>query len=147
MAPALGAAAAVVVVSLSTAAILLARGGSDPSNSLIPAVTGSAQVLTMRGTENAPGVTAALLVPEDGEGVTVLASNVPPAPEGEGYHLWLFADGEPHSGGALVPDDDGLVLATIESVRLTEFERMEVDVQPVGAGAPGGVMVLGGDLP
>jgi anti-sigma-K factor RskA len=151
----LGAAAAAViaiVVGLTAWALVLNNRLDDRDaelarvQDLVGAVTTSGQVLTMEGTEAAPQVHAALIVPSDGDGVFVLANNVPQPDEGTGYHLWLFDDDQPVSGGVLTPDDEGTVAVRIAGVDLSQFERMEVDVQPLGSDAPGGTTVLGGEL-
>ena len=153
-APLAAAAAAVIaiVVGLASWALVLNDRLDEREDrlarleSLVGAVATSGQVLTMEGTEAAPGVHAALIVPADGNGVYVLANNVPQPESGTGYHLWLFDDDQPVPGGVLTPDEDGNVVTRIEGVDLSQFERMEVDVQPLGSQAPGGTTVLGGPL-
>lgn len=113
------------------------------SRDLIDAITVSQAVLTMEGTEAAPNVHAALVV--DQASVVVLASNVPQPEPGTGYHLWLFDGDTPVYGGLLVPDNAGVVKTAVQ-VDLRLFDRMEVDVQPLDATAPGGVTVVGGEL-
>lgn len=113
------------------------------SRELIDAITVSQTVLTMEGTEAAPNVHAALVV--DKASVVVLASNVPPPAAGTGYHLWLFDGETPVYGGLLTPDRSGVVKTSV-AVDLRQFDRMEVDVQPLDATSPGGVTVVGGEL-
>jgi hypothetical protein len=115
------------------------RGNRD----LIDAVTRSRTVLTMEGTDAAPLVHAALVVDETS--VVVLASNVPAPGSGQGYHLWLFENDAPVYGGLLTPDHEGNVKSSVQ-IDLSRFDRMEVDVQPLGSAAPGGVTVVGGEL-
>lgn len=149
----LGAAAAAVVVLIGG----LAAWGIAQTNRLddrdaelaqarrtLDNVVSSARVLTMRGTEAAPQVNAALVVSGDGE-VLVLANNVPQPEPGAGYHLWLFdADGEPVHV-ILQPDENGQIVASLEA-NLARYDAMEVDVQPLDATEPGGVTVLAGEL-
>lgn len=107
-------------------------------------VVASARVLTMRGTEAAPQVNAALVVSHEDE-VLVLANNVPQPEPGAGYHLWLFdADGEPVHV-ILQPDENGQIVASLEA-NLAQYDAMEVDIQPLDATEPGGVTVLAGEL-
>lgn len=113
------------------------------SRDLISAITVSQAVLTMEGTEAAPNVHAALVVDE--ASVVVLANNVPQPAPGTGYHLWLFEGDTPVYGGLLVPDAAGVVKTAVQ-VDLRQFDRMEVDVQPLDATSPGGVTVVGGEL-
>lgn len=148
-----GAAAAAVVVLIGALAawgIVQTNRLDDRDAELAQArrtldnVVSSARVLTMRGTEAAPQVNAALVVSGDGE-VLVLANNVPQAEPGAGYHLWLFdADGEPVHV-ILQPDEKGQIAASLEA-DLAQFDAMEVDVQPLDATEPGGVTVLAGEL-
>lgn len=153
-APMSAAAAAVIaiVVGLAAWGIVLDRRLDDRDAQLataqdaLGAVATSSRVLTMEGTDAAPDVQAALIVPADEDGVYVLANNVPQPADGTGYHLWLFEGDEPVAGGVLSPDDEGNVAVRIPGVDLAAFDRMEVDVQPLGSNAPGGTKVLGGDL-
>lgn len=153
-APVTAAAAAVVaiVVGLTSWSLVLNERLDERNeelarfNQLVDSVAGSGAVLTMEGTDAAPGLRAALVVPEDGRGVVVLADNVPAPAPGQAYHLWLFDGETPVYGGTLVPDDNGHIVRTLPDVELAQFERMEVDAQPEDAGAPGGVTVVGGEL-
>lgn len=153
-APLVAAAAAVIAIIVGLAAwgIVLDSRLDDRDTELasaqdaLGAIATSSRVLTMKGTDAAPGVHAALIVPADEGGVYVLANNVPQPAAGTGYHLWLFEGDDPVSGGVLSPDDEGNVAVRIPGVDLAAFDRMEVDVQPLGSDAPGGTTVLGGDL-
>ena len=111
----------------------------------IEAIVNSDQILTMEGTDAAPDVHAALVVSESAGEVLVLANNVPEPAEGSGYHLWLFVDDAPTAGGVLVPDENGRVSVRLKA-DLDEFDRMEVDLQPLGSEAPGGTTVIEGNL-
>jgi hypothetical protein len=112
------------------------------SRTLLEAVSSSSRVLTMEGTDAAPDVDAALVLGEQG-GVAVIANNGPAPESGQGYHLWLFRDGEAQYAGLLEPDDEGDVLVALEA-NIDEYDAMEVDLQPLASTAPGGTTVLEG---
>jgi anti-sigma-K factor RskA len=147
-APLAAAAAAVIaiVVGLASWALVLDNRLEERdkqlarAEALVSAVTTSGRVLTMEGTDAAPDVHAALIVPSDGD------NNVPQPERGTGYHLWLFANDEPVPGGVLTPDGNGNIVTRIDGVDLAQFDRMELDVQPLGSDSPGGTTVLGGAL-
>jgi len=115
-------------------------------NQLVDSIAASGAVLTMEGTDAAPDLRAALVVPEDGRGVVVLADNVPAPAPGQAYHLWLWDGDTPVYGGVLVPDDNGHIVRAVPDIELAQFDRMEVDAQPEDATEPGGVTVVGGEL-
>jgi anti-sigma factor RsiW len=115
------------------------------SREAIEAIVSSGQILTMEGTAAAPDVHAALVVPREGEGVLVLANNVPAPEQGTGYHLWLFSEDTPTPGGVLVPDENGRIATRLDA-DISGFDRMELDLQPLGSEEPGGTTVIEGDL-
>lgn len=90
-------------------------------------------------------IEAAIAVPENSENITVVVTGLPVSAAGEGYKLWLFANGEPGGGVLLTPDANGNVVAQLD-IDLTEFDEMELNAQPVDASEPGGELVIGGPL-
>jgi anti-sigma factor RsiW len=126
----------------------LLRSDPDTNSGLLEAITGTNRgiVLPMAGTEVAPGVRAALLAPQGAQRVYVVASNVPPPPAGQAYHLYLYENGSPVRAAVLEPDSRGRISAVLDAP-LARFNAMEVDIQPVGTTTPGGPAVLKSNLP
>lgn len=90
-------------------------------------------------------IEAAIAVPEQEQRITVVVTGLPAAAAGEGYKLWLFADGEPAAGVPLAPDENGNVVARLD-IDLSQFDAMELNAQAPDDPEPGGELVIGGPL-
>ncbi len=79
-------------------------------------------------------------------GLVFTASNLPGAPEGQTYQLWVLTSGDPVSAGLIQPDVLGDVEAVIETpLDLPAPVGMAVTVEPAGGvPAPTGPIVLVG---
>ncbi len=87
----------------------------------------------------------AIAAPGAGGHATVAVTDLPPAPAGLVYRLWLFSGASASTGVVLRPDANGTVIAAL-NVELSAFDRMAIDVQQADDGAPGGATVLAGSL-
>ncbi len=109
------------------------------------AFANSSETLRMESEFSGNAVEAAIAMPSEGTIITVVVTGLPGLQSGDGYRLWLFADGQPQTGVPLTPDGQGNVVAQLD-VDLAQFDAMELDAQPLEATAPGGELVIGGPL-
>ncbi|MGI8565700.1 MAG: anti-sigma factor domain-containing protein [Pyrinomonadaceae bacterium] len=92
----------------------LTRRSSDLQNELArqreaePIVTApDSRVIALTGTGVAPGARGRLVYDRRGGNVIFNAYDLPPAPPGKAYQLWLIADGKPQSAGVFTTDEAG----------------------------------------
>ena len=57
----------------------------------------------------------------------------------------MFSGSKAEHIGVLTPDAKGDIVASLK-LDLTKYGRMELDLQPESASAPGGQIVISGDL-
>ncbi|MBA2503005.1 MAG: anti-sigma factor [Pyrinomonadaceae bacterium] len=81
----------------------LARRAAEPTR----AAPDAARSVTLAGTKAARGARANLVYDPRTGSVTLDAYNLPPAPPGKAYQLWLIAGGKPVSGGVFTIDERG----------------------------------------
>ena len=105
----------------------------------------SDDVLRFESTYAGTNIKAVIAAANTGTGALIIVSDVPTATGGTGYHLWLFANGVAESNGVLAPDANGDIITRV-NVDLSRYDRMEIDLQPVGASAPGGERVIATNL-
>lgn len=115
------------------------------SEGTIETLIDSKRTVRMESTYAGATVKAIVAAPETGTGNVVVVRDLPRATGGNGYIVWLWDDGTPTSGGIIQPDASGDAVWPLD-LDLSPYERMEIDLQPVGATAPGGDRVLAGAL-
>jgi hypothetical protein len=79
-----------------------------------------------------------------GQQVLLLASRIPPLPQGRTYQLWVIVSGAPKSLGVFAPDRDGrVVYVQSESLDLPSGVQAAVSIEPSGGvPQPTGPIVL-----
>ena len=79
-----------------------------------------------------------------GQQVLLLASRIPPLPEGRTYQLWVIVSGAPRSLGVFAPDRDGRVIyVQSEPLDLPTGVQAAVSIEPSGGvPQPTGPIVL-----
>ncbi|MBA3714287.1 MAG: anti-sigma factor [Pyrinomonadaceae bacterium] len=65
------------------------------------------RAVALAGTKAAPGATAKLIYDRQSGNVALFAYDLPPAPPGKTYQLWLIAGGKPQSAGVFTTDREG----------------------------------------
>ena len=71
------------------------------------ATTPGAKMTELTGTEQATGATAKIAYDKDGHAM-LMASGLPPAPQGKEYQLWFIVGNKPPMPGkSFAPDDEG----------------------------------------
>jgi len=92
----------------------LTRGSSELQNelarrreseSLITAP--DSRIVALKGTKEAPAARAKLIYDQRAGSVVFYAYDLPPAPAGKTYQLWLIAGGKPRSAGVFTTDQAG----------------------------------------
>lgn len=114
-----------------------ANDARDRVNEIEEKIT-EGQVLTMRGSEEAPDASVALIIAPDGRSATIIARNLPETSGDSTYVLWLFEGGQPQNvtsfdikeGETLEVEIDGDVLAS-DAMAVTLESDPDVD-QPEG---------------
>ncbi|MBA2339673.1 MAG: anti-sigma factor [Pyrinomonadaceae bacterium] len=81
----------------------LARREAEPS----PLAAPDTRAVTLAGTKAARGARGNLTYDNRTGGITLYAYNLPPAPPGKAYQLWVIAGGKPISGGVFTTDEAG----------------------------------------
>lgn len=75
--------------------------------------------------------------------IVVMAARLPTPSDGHAYHLWLTSGGVPVDAGVLPVDEQGFGLLTLRADRPgPAYDAVEVRLQPGGATAPNGTVVL-----
>ncbi len=75
--------------------------------------------------------------------VVAMAARLAPPSEGQGYHLWTTQKGETSFAGLLNVNDEGFGLILFDAAQPGPvYESAEVTLQPLGAGAPAGPIIL-----
>lgn len=103
-------------------------------------------VVTLGGTEAAPGATGLIVVSLDGEHGTLVVDHLPPLSPDQQYQLWLIKDGQRTSGGVFSVNKEGYGALWVHSDRpLADYAAFGVTIEPEG-GSPGptGKRVLAG---
>ncbi|MGB7923111.1 MAG: anti-sigma factor, partial [Pyrinomonadaceae bacterium] len=67
----------------------------------------TAKVMTLKGTDAAPGASARMAYDPNTGRAMLLADNLPPAPAGKAYQLWYIAGDKPLPGTVFTPDARG----------------------------------------
>jgi hypothetical protein len=111
----------------------------------IEMLVGSDHVITADGAYNGTAVHAALGIESSGTGVFV-ATDLPVPSTGTGYQLWLFSNGTAHLAAVLTPDAEGDAVARLPD-DLRAYDRIELDLEPVGSTDPGATRILAAVLP
>ncbi|WP_424188717.1 anti-sigma factor [Actinokineospora sp. G85] len=146
-----GAAAAVFMVISVSLGVLLVRNGNELDQSRDQAAAMS-NLLSARdarvvsGTA-AGGLSGTVLLSRDRGQVMLLAGNVPAAPEGKTYQVWLMGEGAPKSIGLMVPDASGQA-SLLNTGGVGNAENIGVTVEPSGGSvAPSPDVVMQMALP
>jgi hypothetical protein len=121
-------------------------GDLEKSGDNIEKLLKSDHIVTISSTFEGSDIRALLAVPASGPDAFVVVQGVPTATAGNGYHIWLFANGVAESGGVVVPDSDGDIVTTLDA-DLSKYDRIEPDLQPVSGSSPGGDVVIASELP
>jgi hypothetical protein len=106
--------------------------------------------VALAGTEEAPGSSATATLVEEPAGISVTldVSDLPPAPEGTFYEVWLVGPSGKVSGGTFHMRGDQDDIKLWWGVAPDGYEAVTVTRQPVDGGTPAeGVVVLRGELP
>ena len=106
------------------------------------------QTAVLRGDQPAPQVVALLTWAPDQTAAVLQVSDLPPAPAGQAYQLWLVRDGQRDSGGLFAPDPQGRGVLVVQAPQpLQSYQAVGVTLEPAG-GSPGptGPRVFGGSL-
>ncbi|HJW89673.1 MAG TPA: anti-sigma factor [Anaerolineales bacterium] len=106
------------------------------------------QVVSLQGSEAAPGAAGLLVISRDGEHGTLVVDDLPVLDETQQYQLWLIWDGERSSGGVFSVRDDGYGSLWISAPKaLDSYSAFGITIEPEGGSPqPTGVRVLAGDL-
>jgi anti-sigma-K factor RskA len=91
-----------------------------------------ARMITLEGPGREQGAQAKLIVAEDDRAV-LMVENMPPAPEGETYQIWVIKGEAPEPSGLFDPND-GPVAAVVEEP-LGGADAVAITVEPEG-GSP-----------
>jgi anti-sigma-K factor RskA len=138
----------VVAAGASAASV---RASNDTSDAVIDIVLQpDVQRTDLIGTDAAPSATARCLWSRETAVGAFVAKNLPPAPEGMSYHMWIVYELEWVKGGSFQVDEEGrgqLVMRRVWTQRpdLGGFEGFAVTLEPDGAQptpTPGGALVL-----
>lgn len=127
--------------------VLLAREEAVRTTEINNVVTApDALVAVIKGTAEAPGASARLVMDKRTGRAVLAAHGLPPAPAGKAYQLWYIAGGTPLPGGVFKTDGEGRALL---SDRVPEAGRdaslFAVTLEPAGGvPAPTGGMYLRG---
>lgn len=117
--------------------------GRDRTNAI-----GSARVVWLVPTAEAPGATGSLVVgPDESRALLLVDALLPLAPDAQ-YQLWLIKDGRRTSGAVFSVAADGKAAVTVVATRpLVDFDAFGITIEPFG-GSPGptGKKVLGGRM-
>jgi hypothetical protein len=138
----LAAAAAVVVVAGLGVAGGVRLASEDTPDPLLE--------VALAGTEEAPGSSATATLVEEPAGISVTldVSDLPPAPEGTFYEVWLVGPAGKVSGGTFHMRGDQDDIKLWWGVAPDGYEAVTVTRQPVDGGTTAeGVVVLRGELP
>lgn len=104
----------------------------------------SQRLFAMSGSDAGREVRA-IAAPGTNGHATLAVTDLPPAPAGLVYRLWLFSGSNSTSGAELRPDTRGTVVVALD-VELSTFDRMAIYLQSSGDATPGGSTVLTGSL-
>ncbi len=111
-------------------------------------VEGRRTAISLRGTQNAPGASAFLLMTNDQNVAVLVCSGLKTLSSDRAYQLWLTNADQKMSGGMVNADSDGFAMLIVRSpMPLSTFQSFGVTVEPVeGSSGPTGDMVLGSDF-
>jgi len=100
--------------------------------------------LALAGEASFGTANARVVMDTAGQQVLLLASRIPPLPEGRTYQLWVIVSGAPRSLGVFAPDRDGrVVYVQSESLDLPSGVQAAVSIEPSGGvPQPTGPIVL-----
>jgi hypothetical protein len=100
--------------------------------------------LALAGEATFGAANARVVMDAAGQQVLLLASRIPPLPEGRTYQLWVIVSGAPKSLGVFAPDRDGRVIyVQSEPLDLPSGVQAAVSIEPSGGvPQPTGPIVL-----
>lgn len=104
------------------------------------------RVVSLAGTENAPGATGVLVMDSDGDHGTLVVDGLPVLDPEQQYQLWLIRDGQRKSAGVFSVSPEGYGSLMVESDQpLYTASGFGITVEPAG-GSPGptGARVMAG---
>lgn len=109
---------------------------------------GTAHIVNLAGTQNAPQATGYVLVFEGNNYGTLTVDNAPQLEANQQYQIWLIKDGKRTSGGVFDVSDEGYgVLEIVANQPLMNYQSFGITIEPKGGSpAPTGKKVLGGGL-
>jgi anti-sigma-K factor RskA len=104
--------------------------------------------IAIQGTDAAPQASAFMIVGADGKNGVFVVDEMPRLAEGQEYQLWLWRNGEVHSGGVFDVDEDGYRGLRVEAPdSLLSYSSCNVTIEPAGGSEyPTGEEVLAGTL-
>ncbi|HEX5067812.1 MAG TPA: anti-sigma factor [Myxococcota bacterium] len=100
--------------------------------------------LALAGEASFGTANARVVMDAAGQQVLLLASRIPPLPEGRTYQLWVIVSGAPRSLGVFAPDREGrVVYVQSEPLELPSGVQAAVSIEPSGGvPQPTGPIVL-----
>lgn len=115
-------------------------------NALVRGPMEQASLASLNTSEPMSATARILWNPEMERGMLV-AMEMPPLDEGEGYQVWLLRAGVPTSVGVFTVDDQGMGMLTLNDMNLTDYEVAAITTEPMaGSPAPTGAVVIAGEL-
>lgn len=104
--------------------------------------------VAIQGTDAAPQASAFMIVGADGKNGVFVVDEMPRLEEGREYQLWLWRNGEVHSGGVFDVDEEGYRGLRVEAPdSLLSYSSCNVTIEPAGGSEyPTGEEVLAGTL-
>lgn len=109
---------------------------------------GPMKVISLKGTQNAPGAVGTLVMNQSGEYGSLVVDNLAMLDSQHQYQVWLIKDGQRTNGGVFSVSPDGYSSLEINApLPLNSYQSIGVTVEPAG-GSPGptGPKVLGANL-
>ncbi|OLR91589.1 anti-sigma factor [Actinokineospora bangkokensis] len=146
-----GIAAAVLLVVAVSLGVLLVRNTNqlDSTQQQAAAVSellSATDAKVVTGTTTS-GINGTVVVSRERGQVLLLAGNVPSAPSGKTYQVWLMGDGAPRSIGLISPDDAGHA-TLLDTSGVGAADNVGVTVEPTGGSqAPSNDVVMQMALP
>ena len=149
LAPATAAAlavAAAMLIALGGWVALLQRDQGERER-IAALVTGAGNAHPLTDTALASGAIGVIYTEPDSETALLLASGLPPLPDGEGYQVWFFTEsGDQVAAGFFPVGADGTGQALVRAPRpVGDFWAVGLSAEPAtGSPAPTGPLALGG---
>jgi anti-sigma factor RsiW len=135
----------------AAAAVLLAAGAGvatllqPPTDQQLMSVAGMLADGPRQAVLQGEGVRGRVIVGRRNRRAAIIVRGLPAPPQGSAYHVWIV-DSKPVLVGALTPARDGIEVLLMDASRVSNGHALQVSLEPVDAGAPGGAPVASGRL-